>query len=73
MNAKYNEIIIIVSISCMEVGACFGMTKSQIFENLKIGIARVSCTCEYESFTFMFVVLSVMTNLIELGYEVLST
>lgn len=49
------------------------MTKSQIFENAKIGITRVSYTCKYVSFTLTFAVLSVMTNLMELGYEVLST
>lgn len=57
----------------MEVRACFGMTKSRILENVKMGRARVSYTCEYVSFTLTFVVLSVMTNLMELGCEVLST
>lgn len=53
----------------MELRACFGMTKSQIFENVAIGIARVSYTCNHVSFTLMFVVPSVVTNLMELGYK----
>ena len=66
MNAKYKIIIIVLP-------ACFSMTKNQIFENFKIGIARVSYMCECKSFIVMFIVLSVMINSMELRYEVFST
>lgn len=64
MNAKYKEIVMIVSTCYVEVGACFGMTKNKIFENLRIRIAKVSYTCECKSYLF-----SLFSVVIVNGYD----